>query len=197
MLPPSFFDALSDRLELAVYDTNAEHRMTLADLKADLGDVPGLDTLSVRYGDGLQFVTYNGRTTALSESASIDEIRRALNLAKIDSFIEPVAFMPMAFADMAQIQETSENPMSATSNPMDRLTAKLAKAAGVGGRVAAKIEAKADALLEREGQLEAKTEQAFAPHEAMADPAHAHLDEVEAALNILSNGGPALDEPSK
>jgi hypothetical protein len=77
MFSPSFFEQLSDRLELAVYDINAEYQMQRADLVAELGDVPGIDTLSVRYGDGLQFVTYNGRTTALSESASIDEIRRA------------------------------------------------------------------------------------------------------------------------
>ncbi len=106
MLPPSFFDALSDRLELAVYDTNAEYQMQRAEIVAELGDVPGVDTLSVRYGDGLQFVTYNGRTTALPESASIDEIRRALNLQKIDSIIAPVAF-----ADMAQ---TAEIPNMAT-----------------------------------------------------------------------------------
>jgi hypothetical protein len=80
------------------------------------------------------------------------------------------------------------------SNPMDRLKEKLAKAASAGSRLAAKIEAKADALIAREGELEDKTDKAFAVHEQIMDAAGAQLDEVENALNQLTNGGPALDK---
>lgn len=82
------------------------------------------------------------------------------------------------------------------ATPIDRLKDKLARASGVGGRVAAKIEAKADALLAREDELHAKTEQAFAGHEAIADHASTELDAIEDALNQLSNGGPPLEEPA-
>jgi hypothetical protein len=178
ILSREFFHMLEDAINEARYEIDETYHMQRDQLAAELGDVPGVDTLSVRFGDGLQFVTYNGRTTALSEAASIDDIRRALNLAKIDNLITAPASAMEALM---------------TANPIERLKEKLAKAAGVGGRVAAKIEAKADALIAREGQLESKVDHAFAPHEAIADAANTQLDMIESAVDLLSNGGPPLD----
>lgn len=79
------------------------------------------------------------------------------------------------------------------ANPIDRLKEKMAQAVGVVGRVSSKIEAKADALIAREGQLISKADQAFAPHEEGLNVAHQQLDSFEEALNQLSNGGPSLD----
>ena len=73
---------------------------------------------------------------------------------------------------------------------MSRLSDKLAKAAGVAGRQTTRIEARADSLIAREAVIEAKTDQAFAPHEALLAEAESGLADVERQLALLSNGGP-------
>lgn len=146
--------------------------MGVYELKAALSDIPGIETLTVgRADNGNQILTVGDKSVEVGPMASVDEIRLALQ----NPFIR-----------------TENTKMSV--NPIDRIKEKLAKAAGVGGRVAANIEAKADALIARESVLEAKTAQAFAGHEAIADHAHSELDAIEGALNQLSNGGPALND---
>lgn len=145
--------------------------MSIQELKEAFRGVPGIDGLTISYAsNGNQILHVGDKSVEVSPMASNEEIRAALQ--------NP--FVPTANTKM-------------TVNPIDRLKAKLAQAAGVGGRVAAKIEAKADALIAREGQLDAKADQAFAGHEAIADAANTELDTIEAALNQLSNGGPALN----
>lgn len=78
---------------------------------------------------------------------------------------------------------------------MGRLSDKLKQAGGVVIRQTAKIEARADAILERETSIEAMTDQAFSPHEAILSEAEKGLQDVESALRLLGNGGPPL-EPS-
>lgn len=73
---------------------------------------------------------------------------------------------------------------------MNRLAEKLAKASGVAGRISTKIEARADSLIAREGELEQRTEQVFSPHEGILADAEKGLDEVEASLRLMSNGAP-------
>src|SRR6266403_2815734 len=70
---------------------------------------------------------------------------------------------------------------------MDRLSEKMAKAAGVVGRISSKIEARADSLIARESALEQRTEQVFTPHESILDDAEKGLDAVERKLALLSN----------
>jgi hypothetical protein len=70
---------------------------------------------------------------------------------------------------------------------MSRLADKLAQAGGVAGRLTAKIEARADELIAREAAIEKRTDQVFAPHEALMDSAERGLDEVEKKLPLLSN----------
>ena len=70
---------------------------------------------------------------------------------------------------------------------MSRLTDKLTQAAGVALRQSTKIEARADALIEREAAIERRTNEAFAPHESILSEAEKGLDEVEKQLNLLSN----------
>lgn len=77
---------------------------------------------------------------------------------------------------------------------MNRLQEKLAKAAGVVQRQSAKIEARADALIAREEDIERQTDEAFAPHEKLLDVQQKGLDDLEASLRLLSNGAPL--EPS-
>jgi hypothetical protein len=145
--------------------------MSVLELKAALRDIAGSDQLTISYApNGNQLIEIDGKTIEVGPMASNAEIEAALK--------NP--FIPTANTKI-------------TMNPIDRLKDKLAKAAGVGGRVAAKIEAKADALIAREGQLEAKADQAFAPHEAIVDSADVVLDDIESSLNQLSNGGPSLN----
>ena len=77
---------------------------------------------------------------------------------------------------------------------ISRLKDKLSRAAGVAQRAASAIEAEADALLAEEEAIKAKTAEAFSPHKAVLAEAKTELDAVKDALNLLSNGGPELDD---
>ncbi len=145
--------------------------MSISDLRQALIGIPGVEDLTVGYAsNGNQLINVGDRTLEVAPMASNEEIRLAL----LNPFVR------------------TENTIMSV-NPIDRLKEKLAKAAGVGGRVAAKIESKADALIAREGELSTKSDRAFAGHEAIVDSANVVLDDIEASLNQLSNGGPALD----
>lgn len=81
---------------------------------------------------------------------------------------------------------------------MDRLTEKLKTAGAIVGRQTAKIEARADALIAREADIEAKTDKAFSPHEAVLDDAARGLDSLERQLALLSNDPlPASGKPQE
>lgn len=70
---------------------------------------------------------------------------------------------------------------------MSRLTEKLAAAAAVAPRQAAKIEARADKLIAAEVDLEHMTEQAFGPHEALLAEAQRGVEDLQHALATMSN----------
>lgn len=70
---------------------------------------------------------------------------------------------------------------------LDRLTEKLKLAAAIAPRQAAKIEARADAIIAREQQIEAKTDLVFAPHEELLTTAEGGLDQLDASLRLMSN----------
>lgn len=85
---------------------------------------------------------------------------------------------------------------------MSRLSDKLTKAAGVVQRQTAQIEARADALIEREAIIQKRTHEVFTPHESLLTEAEKGLDEVEKQLALLSNDPLAvstniLGEPPK
>lgn len=75
---------------------------------------------------------------------------------------------------------------------LSRLTEKLALAAAVVPRQAAKIEARADALIAREPLIAKKTDDTFAPHEQMLDAAERGLETLDKSLALMSNGGDPL-----
>jgi hypothetical protein len=70
---------------------------------------------------------------------------------------------------------------------MSRLTEKLKMASGVVGRQTARIEAKADAIIAREPELEKQTDNAFAKHDALLNDAAKGLDALERELALVSN----------
>jgi hypothetical protein len=73
---------------------------------------------------------------------------------------------------------------------MSRLKEKLAQAAAIAPKVTAKIEADADALIAREGELDQRRKLAFAPHNALLDSHNRDLNSLEDALQIISNSDP-------
>ena len=77
---------------------------------------------------------------------------------------------------------------------MSRLKDKLAAAAAVAPRQAAKIEARADAIIASESELETMTDDAFAPHEALLDEARKGVQDLKHELATMSNSPPL--EPS-
>jgi hypothetical protein len=74
--------------------------------------------------------------------------------------------------------------------PMSRLSEKLAAAAAVAPRQAAKIEARADAIIASEPELEAMTDDAFSAHEALLDEARKGVQDLKHELATMSNHPP-------
>lgn len=72
----------------------------------------------------------------------------------------------------------------------DRLTEKLNHVDEVFKRIHAKVEARADGIIGREGAMMEKIEKAFAPREAILDQRSADLDKLEAALTQMANSDP-------
>ena len=70
---------------------------------------------------------------------------------------------------------------------VNRLEEKLKLAGGVAARQSAKIEARADALIAREPLIEAKTDEAFSPHETILNGQETALDTLEHMLAAVSN----------
>ena len=87
---------------------------------------------------------------------------------------------------------------------MDRLSAKLQAAAGVGGRVTADLEERADRVIAREEAISVRSERLFDAKHAVLDSADKGLDGIERHLALLSNdptdplerAGPSPSPPS-
>lgn len=73
---------------------------------------------------------------------------------------------------------------------MDRVTEKLKQASTVVARSNASLEAEADRLIAREAQFEERKTAAFAPHHAVLDGRNREMDQLEDALQIVSNADP-------
>ena len=75
---------------------------------------------------------------------------------------------------------------------MSRLREKLSRVASLTRESETRIEARADALIDRHLKLATKESKAFEPHEKRIEEAEAGLDGVEEGLRQLSNS-PLLD----
>jgi hypothetical protein len=73
---------------------------------------------------------------------------------------------------------------------MGRLSEKMAAAAAVAPRQAAKIEARADRIIAAEPEIERMTEESFSAHEAILAEAERGLGDVLHALAGSTNGAP-------
>jgi len=74
---------------------------------------------------------------------------------------------------------------------MSRLSDKLAAAAAVAPRQAAKLEARADKIIAMEPALEKEADDAFGPHEALLAEAEASIHDVKHQLAGFANGNPS------
>ena len=79
---------------------------------------------------------------------------------------------------------------------MERVLAKVQRAKDAVARQAAALESHADEILAAEEAISGRMESSFAPHHAGLRDARRGLDEVERALDLLSNGAPGEPEPS-
>lgn len=79
MLSPNDLNWFAARLSIAVYDTNREYHMGIAELKEQLAHLQGINDLTMRYGDGGTQIFKMGQTEVeLPAMASHDEIEAAL-----------------------------------------------------------------------------------------------------------------------
>jgi hypothetical protein len=131
-------------------------------------EVEGAEGLSMTYApsSGNQIFHIGDRSVEVSPMASNDEIK----LAFLNPFIR-----------------TENTKVTVLPN---RLLEKLNKASGVVKRVTDAVEAKADAVIAREQPILDHADKAFAPHMSGLDQADKQLDQVEDALNQMSNGAP-------
>jgi hypothetical protein len=81
------------------------------------------------------------------------------------------------------------------SNPIDRLKAKAMQARGVATGAIRDLEADLDAIIAEEAVIAQKRAAAVAPHHEAIAGVKGELDGLKEAIDILSNGGPSLEEP--
>jgi len=79
---------------------------------------------------------------------------------------------------------------------MDRITEKMKQASGVVARSEEGLMVEADRLIAREQQFEERKKAAFAPHHAKLDSRHREMDQLEDALQIVSNADPLQESGS-
>jgi hypothetical protein len=85
-------------------------------------------------------------------------------------------------------EEAKTFPFPTNARHTDQIGSdELASVATVTAEITKVIGDRADALIARKAAIEKKTEQAFAPHEALMTAAENGLDQVEKALARLSN----------
>lgn len=78
---------------------------------------------------------------------------------------------------------------------IDRIKSKALQAKGVVPRVLTSVETGLDEIIAAEQELEAKKNEALAPHLSAIAETKTELEDIRTALDIMSNGGPPL-EPS-
>ena len=77
---------------------------------------------------------------------------------------------------------------------VDRIKAKALQAKGVVPRILTNVETGLDDIIAAEGVLEQHAAEAMKPHLDAINETKTELDGIKSALDILSNGGPPLQE---
>lgn len=77
---------------------------------------------------------------------------------------------------------------------IDRIKSKAVQAKGVVPRVLTSVEAGLDEIIAAEQELEAQKNEALAPHLNAIAETKTELADIKSALDIMTNGGPPLQE---
>lgn len=157
------------RLSIAVYDVRNNPQMSVYELREALRGTKGIEDLTLTTApNGNQIIAIDGKKLEFSPMASNDEIIAAL-----------------------------QNPFIPTRNTrltvsaIDRLKEKALRAKNIAPNAIKAFEADLDGLIAQEGAIETKRAAAIAPHQEAIAGVTAELDDLKAAMDILSNGAPA------
>jgi hypothetical protein len=128
LFPPSFFDQLEDRLNLAVYDTNQDYRM----------DIPGV--LSTSIGHTKRFLHLADRTVEVPLTATADEIRAALQDGKTPSKMPTIAEQVAAIkAKTAKVRERAVSIVAESESTVGLANEELDKAEKINEELRAEL----------------------------------------------------------
>jgi hypothetical protein len=133
--------------------------------------------------------------------------RRLLEPALVDGAMRPAGYIFAAdgsagphrrteeggFAYHKQFEEFDDQAMSV----VDRIKNKAHQASGVVSRVVSRVETGLDEIIGAEQPLLKHAEESFAPHLSAIAETKNTLDGVKSALDVMSNGGPPLQESSE
>lgn len=88
----------------------------------------------------------------------------------------------------------NEDKSEDMGSAVDRIKSKALQAKGVVPRILTNVEAGLDEIIAAEGELEKHAAEAMQPHLDAINETKSELDGIKSALDILSNGGPPLQE---
>lgn len=170
--PPSFFDHLEDRLNVALYDTKQElHTRRLIAL---------LDELTPMKFRITEPVFFFGKQRSVGEEME----------GPVGPYRQVV--MPGGLKNIPQFVELPSTP-GIKMSAIDRIKAKALQARGIAPKAIADFEADMDALIAEGPKLETERVAAVAPHKEVVAGIRGEFSGLRDAMNILSNGGPSLD----
>jgi hypothetical protein len=78
LLNQNHLDWFAARLSIAVYDTNQEYRLGIVNLKEQLAHIPGINNLTMQYGQGTEIYTMGDIEVEVPAMATPEEIAKAL-----------------------------------------------------------------------------------------------------------------------
>lgn len=117
-----------------------------------------------------------------------DDIVRVIEGLRDADLLRLISLISMELKDRIRIYRLIERRLE--SMEVGRLTDKLALAAAVAPRQAAKIEARADKIIAQEPDIEKQTDDAFSGHESILEEAQKGLDDLRKELATMTNNPP-------
>lgn len=163
-----FLHRFEDELNRARYEINEKYHMGLAEVKARLAHIAGIDKLTVEPTPRGDEIYSLGDVTAVVQQGNNR-------------------------ATMAYLAEKLSNPFerAETMSALDRIKEKAMRAKGIAPAAIKAFEADLDGLLAEESEIEKQRAAAVAPHHEAIAGVKGELDGLKSAIDILSNDPPA------
>lgn len=117
-----------------------------------------------------------------------DDIIRAIEGLADRDLLVLTEYISAELRDRVRVYRVVDRMMK--ERELSRLTEKLALAAAVAPKHAARIEARADKIIAVDPEMGRLTDEAFQPHEALLDEAQKGLDDLKHQLATMSNMPP-------